>query len=54
MSLKPGSFPLGAKFTDGLYSRPVPHMHVRALNGEYYILADLPRWLNVTVPHRCL
>ena len=28
-------------------------MHVSALSGEYYILADFLRWLNVTLPHRC-
>ncbi len=28
-------------------------MHVSAPSGEYYILADFPRPLNVTVPHRC-
>ena len=28
-------------------------MHVGALYGEYYILDDFPRWLNVTLPHRC-
>jgi len=27
-------------------------MHVSAPIGDYYILADFPRWLNVTPEHR--
>jgi hypothetical protein len=47
MSFKPGSFSFSAKFWDASEWRHVPHMHVSALSGEYYILADLLRWLNV-------
>ena len=45
-SLKPGSFSFSAKFWDAPNPRRVPLMHVCALSGEYYILADLLRWLN--------